>query len=859
MSAPAEGPNAEQLKRSLELQTLLNSITERIHEAESFAEVLPGIEPDMLRILRGERMTVYQRSRNEQEIVSKFKSGAEIKEIRVPLSTTSIAGYVALTQQPIRIDDVYDADALKAIHPNLQFNISFDKQTGYRTRSMVVVPIKHKDVMLGVLQVLNRVGGGSFTDIDLRNALKMGAIIGQKFRYDFQGTNGPYDHLILKKKLTQEELNGYIQRAPKERTNVAHLLITEGHISAEEVGASLEHYYQVPFMSYDPNLEVPRELIKGVNEAYLQRQLWVPVSGNAEEVVILIDNPTDTQRIMEVQRVVQAAKYVFKVGLPDDILRYLGVEVGGADDGVGLDDLLGRMEDEVGEDITESVEDESSENDATIIQLVNKIIMEAYKQNTSDIHIEPNKGKAPADVRFRVDGVCRRALQIPATHIRPVVARIKIMSGLDISERRKPQDGKCAVRFKGKPVELRVATLPTVHGESAVLRILAASKPLPLGAMGLNERNNRLTHDLTSHPHGIFLVVGPTGSGKTTTLHAVLGNINDPGRKIWTAEDPVEITQPGLQQVQVLPKIGFTFAAALRSFLRADPDVIMIGEMRDKETAHAGVEASLTGHLVFSTLHTNSAPETVTRLLDMEIDPISFADALLGVLAQRLMRTLCKECKSPYHGSAEEHRFLKLHYGEQHWDELHIVDPTPGAEGQLVSEEEMKQELAKLAILKEIREALAEGKVLVEDANGKRVALRPDELEKVKGQVTPVDPRLTFILHKGTGIKGGRPCEKCGGSGRVGKEECSACAGHGVTGGSSCPNCGGSGYKGRMGIHELLENNQHMREMIYRKATAAEIQAQAMSDGMRTLMQDGIAKVLQGMSDFEQLQRVVAG
>ena len=859
MSDSPEGTNAEQLKRSLELQTLLNSITERIHEAESFAEVLPGIEPDMLRILRGERMTVYQRSRSEQEIVSKFKSGAEIKEIRVPLSTSSIAGYVALTQQPIRIDDVYDASGLKAIHPNLQFNFSFDKQTGYRTRSMVVVPIKHKDVMLGVLQVLNRVGGGSFTDIDLRNALKMGAIVGQKFRYDFQGTNGPYDHLILKKKITQDELDGYIQRAPNENTNVAHLLITEGHISAEEVGASLEHYYQVPFMSYDPNLEVPTDLIKGVNEAYLQRQLWVPVSGNSEEVVILIDDPTDTQRIMEVQRVVQAAKYVFKVGLPDDILRFLGIEVGGSDDGVGLDDLLDRMEDEVSEDVTETVDDESSENDATIIQLVNKIIMEAYKQNTSDIHIEPNKGKAPADVRFRVDGVCRKALQIPAVHIRPVVARIKIMSGLDISERRKPQDGKCAVRFKGKPVELRVATLPTVHGESAVLRILAASKPLPLSMMGLNERNDLLTNELTSHPHGIFLVVGPTGSGKTTTLHAVLGNINDPSRKIWTAEDPVEITQPGLQQVQVLPKIGFDFAAALRSFLRADPDVIMIGEMRDQETAHAGIEASLTGHLVFSTLHTNSAPETVTRLLDMEIDPISFADALLGVLAQRLMRTLCKECKSPYHGDEEEHRFLKLHYGEQYWDELKIVPPTADSAKQPVTAEEMKQETEKLALFKEMKVAYAEGKVLVRDGEGNRLAMRQDEVDKAEGKVTPVDLQLNFILHKATGIKGGTPCEKCGGSGMIGKEACDACDGHGVTGGGACTNCGGSGYKGRMGIHELLENNDNMREMIYRKATAAEIGEQAMSDGMRTLMQDGISKVMQGMSDFEQLQRVVAG
>ena len=833
-AASEEAINNEHLKRSLEMQTLLNSITQRIHEAESFAEVLPAIEPDMLRILRGERMTVYQRSRSEQEIVSKYKSGDEIKEIRVPLSTSSVAGYVALTQQPIRVSDVYDAEELKRIHPNLRFNYTFDKQTGYRTRSMVVVPIKHKDVMLGVLQVLNRVGGGAFTDVDLRNAIKMGAIIGQKFRYDFQGTNGPYDYLVIKNRLSQKELDDFLERAPRERTNVPHLLITEGSIAAEEVGASLEHYYQVPYMPFDSSLEIPHDLIKGVNEAYLRRQLWVPVQGNKDEVVILIDDPTDTQRIMEVQRVVQAHKYIFKVGLPDDILRYLGVDVGGTeDDGVGLDDLIGRMEEEVEEDMGDVVDEEGSENDATIIQLVNKIILEAYRQNTSDIHIEPNKGKQAADVRFRVDGVCRKALQIPATHIRAVLARIKIISGLDISERRKPQDGKCVVRYKGKPIELRVATLPTVHGESAVLRILAASKPLPLDAMGLSRRNFELTSELVQHPHGIFLVVGPTGSGKTTTLHAVLGYINNPERKIWTAEDPVEITQPGLQQVQVLPKIGFNFAAALRAFLRADPDVIMIGEMRDRETAHAGVEASLTGHLVFSTLHTNSAPETVTRLLDMEIDPISFADALLGVLAQRLTRTLCKECKAPYPGSHEEYKFLKRHYGDEFWGEVGVS--CPACEGT--------------------------GSVICPVCKGEN-----DSCETCKGSGKAVCPQCNgtgasadFTLYKATGIKGGTTCDKCHGSGSINGNPCPGCGGKGVTGGSTCGNCGGTGYKGRMGIHELLVSTQAMRELIYRKATASEIKEQALKDGMRTLMQDGIAKVIEGKSDFAQLQRVVSG
>jgi type II secretory ATPase GspE/PulE/Tfp pilus assembly ATPase PilB-like protein len=298
-----------------------------------------------------------------------------------------------------------------------------------------------------------------------------------------------------------------------------------------------------------------------------------------------------------------------------------------------------------------------SEEDSAIVQLVNKMIVDAYNRNASDIHIEPRQGKQNAHIRFRIDGACQLYQTIPFTYKRAIVSRLKIMSDLDISERRLPQDGKIKFRrFAPLDIELRVATIPTSGGnEDVVLRLLSAGEPLPLEKMAMSERNYRVFTEMIIKPYGIVLVVGPTGSGKTTTLHAALHYINKPETKIWTAEDPVEITQEGLRQVQVHPKIGFDFATAMRAFLRADPDVIMVGEMRDHETVATGIEASLTGHLVFSTLHTNSAPETITRLLDMGMDPFNFADALLGVLAQRLVRTLCKDCKEKYHPTREEY------------------------------------------------------------------------------------------------------------------------------------------------------------------------------------------------------------
>jgi type II secretory ATPase GspE/PulE/Tfp pilus assembly ATPase PilB-like protein len=301
---------------------------------------------------------------------------------------------------------------------------------------------------------------------------------------------------------------------------------------------------------------------------------------------------------------------------------------------------------------------------SSVIRLVNQMILDAYAQKASDVHIETNPGDAISRVRFRKDGDLEDYLQLPFSLRAAVVSRIKIMSRLDISERRRPQDGKINFSdFSTIKLELRVAVLPTHDNmEDVVMRLLASSKPIPLQQLGFSARDEAIIKRLTERPFGLILACGPTGSGKTTTLHSLLAHINTDNRKIWTAEDPIEITQKGLRQLQVNPKIGVTFASAMRAFLRADPDVIMIGEVRDEETASVCVEASLTGHLVLSTLHTNSAAESVIRLLDLGMDPMNFGDSLVGIVAQRLVRGLCKHCAQSKVLSRDEYEALVLEY-----------------------------------------------------------------------------------------------------------------------------------------------------------------------------------------------------
>ncbi|HEY3174573.1 MAG TPA: GspE/PulE family protein [Candidatus Polarisedimenticolia bacterium] len=764
---PSPATRAAVAEAEIAYRKRLQEISNQINSAPSCREIVLKLKDRILELLEADRVTVYVVDTRTMELYSMAKAGAEIKEIRVPRTFSSIAGYAALSRESVRITDAYDEKELKRIHPSLKFDRRWDDAGGYRTRQVLATPILFEQSLMGVLQLINkRPGEAGFTTRDQQAAEEMARVVGiaiyNQRRAERTGKPGPFGHLIDIGLLSEHDLEAAAGAARAAKADLTRVLMEKHKIPKDEIGRSLSAHFGVPFFSYTGDERIPEDLLRKIPADFLKKNVCAPVERRQGAMVFVIDDPLDLIRVDALKSLGLAPRLEVHAGLRADILAYIAgslagmapaesaraaVAAGSADDLGRLLEDLGAAEEEEGDDTSGG--GDLTESDSVIVRLASQIILDAQSRGASDIHIEPNGREKPTVIRYRIDGDCVVYREIHPSHRSPLVQRFKIMASLDISERRKPQDGKIRFRTPGGVLELRVATMPTAgHNEDVVMRLLSASKPLPLDRLNMTPRNLEEFKKVISKPYGIVLCVGPTGSGKTTTLHSALGHINTADMKIWTAEDPVEISQPGLRQVQVNPRIGLTFAAALRSFLRADPDVIMVGEMRDSETAQIGVESSLTGHLVFSTLHTNSAAETVVRLLDMKVDPFSFADALLGILAQRLVRTICAACAEPYAAGAGE--------------------------------------------TEEIARAL-----------GRRAG--PVTLKRPKG----------------------------------------------------CPECHDTGYRGRTAIHELLVGTAAIKSLVGRHAPVEEIRRQAIADGMTTLLQDGMERVLAGQTDLRQVRGTV--
>ena len=739
----------------------VKTVTNRIHAAANLDELLVALSRDILSLFEAEHLTLYAVDRAKDELYSRFLDIDQIHEIRVPIEHRSIAGYVAQHKQAVNIADAYDAAELRRLSPSLSFDRSWDKKTGIRTRQLLTVPIcDTTDSLTGVIQLINKKGSARFTSADQEKVREIAATLGIALhnQYQLAARQTRFDALLTAQHITPQQLGEARAAARATKMPIESILIERFGVPKREVGQALSAFYQCPFLDAGQDLDIAPDLLQGINPSYLQANYWLPLRATDTVVEVLTDDPRDFQKQQDMRRLFPGKKITYVVGLREDIGKLVGLVSTNLASDASRTAILGQLVAEDQDDADIGPEAEADENDSAIVRLVNQVIIDAYKAGASDIHIEPQGERQETLVRFREDGSCYTHLRVPARNRRAMTSRIKVLAQLDIAERRKPQDGKIKFRLDQRDIELRVATIPTAGtgNEDVVLRLLTAHEPLPLAQLRMSADNLQAFSQLLRKPYGMLLCVGPTGSGKTTTLHAALDSLNTPEKKIWTAEDPVEISQAGLRQVHVNPKIGFDFAAALRSFLRADPDIIMVGEIRDPETAGISIQASLTGHLVLSTLHTNSAAETITRLLEMQLDPFNFADALLGVLAQRLARTVCAGCKESYHPSREEYESLAYAYGEEAFARLNI----------------------------------------------------------------PYDADFRLVR------------------------------------GSGCQACRRTGYKGRVALHELLVVTAEIKSLILTRAPATDLLITARRQGLTTLMQDGVLKCLQGLTDYKQVQAV---
>ncbi len=570
--------------------------------------------------------------------------------------------------------------------------------------------------------------------------------------------------LVEQELITSDQMNELLDERASSGGSLIDMLIAKGLVGEQKLWEAVSREMDLHFQEKIKIDEVDTDLVVQIPISFAKANSVLPLCETPDGVEVACANPFDLGALDAVQALLGSP--VVPVVVPGEAILDA---INNVYERRGDSDELGDKEGAEEEELTDLID---AEDEAPIIRWVNTLFFEAVKRRASDIHIEPLEREVA--VRYRVDGVLQEAKKAKKAFLPSIISRVKILAKLNIAEKRLPQDGRISLKVAGKSIDIRVSTVPTSQGERVVMRLLDKESVLhDVSDLGFWADHYYLFHQLIRRPHGIILVTGPTGSGKTTTLYAGLSQINTPDKNILTVEDPVEYDIEGIGQVHVNPRIDLTFAAGLRAFLRQDPDIIMVGEIRDRETAEIAVHASLTGHLVLSTIHTNDAPGALTRLVEMDIEPFLVASSLIGIQAQRLVRTLCSNCKELYEPGRTELEEL----------DFNLEDPygVGSQPGHPIYREAWRR-------------------------------LKP---------IPPLDPNR-FMLYKAVG----------------------------------CDECLGTGYKGRTGLYEMVMVTDEIRNHVLRNADSTTVKKVAKADGMISLRDDGIRKVVSGATTIEEVVRV---
>ncbi|MEZ4392313.1 MAG: ATPase, T2SS/T4P/T4SS family [Polyangiales bacterium] len=773
---------------------ILGALRDVIDRATSLRMLISNAGDLLHALLDAERITIWARDDRTHELTSIARTGTQQSTLTLPRTMHSIPGFVCVTGRSVALRDAYSVEERRAIHPELAHDAGVDRATGSRTRQVLAAAIPGSRGPVGVIEFINSLDGKDFQADDVRLAEEAARILGAAM-VRLEGHAPPpritaarYGALVNQGAISAQALEQAENIARASGRDLAAVLLEAG-LSREALGLCLAEFFGVRFFNYDGAWRIPNELRDLLQPGFMRSQMIAPLELRSDGTLRLVmEDPSNLELIdaLRLRRLARSAEFV--VGLPSEILAYIdagpmapneiprgeapvldpkvippvheapskrGREGGEIQRILSLFNSAQPASEPADDDVLDDPGDQAREPEALTSRLLRQIVLDAAARGASDVHIEPNGPREPCRVRFRVDGDCLSYASLPPSMRTALVQRIKVLADLDISERRRPQDGRLRVRGPQGAIEVRVATLPTVgDNEDITLRLLSSFKVRPLEDLDLSPPHLARVREMIAAPYGIVLVVGPTGSGKTSTLHTAVAALNHVDRKCLTVEDPVEIVQPGLRQVQVNPRINMGFAEALRAFLRSDPDVILVGEMRDRITASIAIEASLTGHLVLSTLQSNSAAESIPRLLAMDLDAFLISDALRGIIAQRLVRRLCLTCREATPPTPGEWDAIATAYGPDAFNSwLNWLDQTP-------------------------------------------------QIWRAKG----------------------------------------------------CDDCYQSGYRGRVALQEVLPGTEHVKSLVRARAPLPEFRAAAAADGMTTMLQDGIQKMLLGVTDWEQVR-----
>ena len=745
----------------------LNKLTQAIQSVKNPDELFLELKKPLLAIFEAGDAVIFTVNSEHDKIYSRIDCNGITKEIQLAVDHSSIAGFVATESTPLNVKNVEDPDELMGHHQNLQFNDWWNKTIGIKIRSALTIPLLHSNTLMGVLQLVNKNNETGFSAIDENNAF----IIAKNIALAFQNmekfeTLKPtkFSFLITNGFLTEDELTLISKKSQEAGSDVEDLLVKELYLRPLDVGKSLESFYYIPYTGFDESTLKPDLDGLTMDSKTLRNQNWVPLKNDATGLVILINDPTNKKVIESIKQLFPQKTIDFRVGLKMDIQEYIN-EFYEADESANIPETDKLPEDKTLElVIDEEYQAKAKAKDDKAVppdsnnKFFDEMLSIAIRQGVTDIHIEPGMEGKNLLIRLRKDSACRVFEEIPSSNQKEIINHIKKLAHLDTSVNQLPQNGKFNWSLEANKFELSVVIFPTIGNlEDAMIRVTQIGKPvpryIPITQMEFSDPNLDKIMSRIHATRGMILVTGPEGTGKTTSQHAFLGHLNTPDKKIVTAELPVDIIQNGIRQIQINDEIGLNYAFALETFLLGNPDIIMIGEIKDTPTLKLCIEAAKE-RLIFSSLQAKSTMDAIRKMREMNIDSMQFANSFLLIMAQKLVPGLCDACKEDYHPSQEEFEMLEKFYGDNNFSDLGFQ----------------------------------------------------------------YNDNLT--LKKAVG----------------------------------CKQCIFTGYSGKIALQEVLERTPELNRLIAEKASMEDIHNQALKDGMITLNQDGIYKIMNGDCDFKKIQ-----